>query len=196
MKKILCWMLALVLTAGLAFAGLAEAAQGADVNAPNALQSASDPVAQLPADAVQPSDVADPGAEETLPPDAATTPAVDRTVDIDGQYTLVCPGSLTPIDVTQQDMDGGLLFSAYNDTMGVDVYKYPQGEDTLDSLYATYKADEGMSEVTLADVGGVKVLVYRMTKPASTPPSRARPAPCTTSCSPIRPRRSTRSWAR
>jgi len=172
MKKIFCWMLALVLAlvlaAGLAFAGLAEAAQSADTTAPDALQGAdaADPNALPGADnpgAQLPEGAADPGSEETLPPDAAATPAGDRTVDIDGQYTLVCPGSLTPIDVTQQDMDGGLLFSAYNDTMGMDVYKYPQGEDTLDSLYQAYKKPEaGMAEVTLADVGGVKVLVYRI----------------------------------
>ncbi len=162
MKKISCWMLAVILVTGLQLTGLAEATQPTDTTMPDASQGAGDPAAQLPADAALPSDAADSGADETLPPDAVAAPAGDRTVDIDGQFTLVCPGILTPIDVTQQDMDGGLLFSAYNDTMGVDIYKYPQGEDTLDSLYATYKADAGMSEVTLADVGGVKVLVYRI----------------------------------
>jgi hypothetical protein len=66
------------------------------------------------------------------------------------------------VDIEQQDMADGLLFSAFSDTMGVDVYKYEQGEDTLDSLYEAFKADESLQEVTLADIGGVKALVYRI----------------------------------
>jgi hypothetical protein len=95
-------------------------------------------------------------------PDPNATPVPDRTVDVDGQFTFVCPGVLTPIEIDQQDKDDGLLFSAYDDTMGVDVYKYDQGDDTLQTLYDSYKADDSMSEVTLADVGNVKVLVYRI----------------------------------
>jgi hypothetical protein len=93
---------------------------------------------------------------------AASTRAADGSVNIDGQYTINCPEALVPIDVDQQDLQDGLLFSAYSDTMGIDIYKYPQGEDTLQSLYDSYKSDGDMTEVTLADVGGVQVLVYRI----------------------------------
>ena len=163
MKKALCLMLvALILLPALP-AALAEAAQTA---APEADQAAlpDEGVADAPQDAAadqtaQPDDGAQPDAAA---PESAPQ-AGDRTVDIDGQFTFTCPGTLTPNDINQQDMDDGLLYSAFSDTMGVDIYKYPEQDgDTLDSIYQTYKTDDSMSEVTLASVNGVKVLVYRI----------------------------------
>jgi hypothetical protein len=148
MKKLLCMALALLMLAGTTLTALAEA-QPTVTPDPGITQDASGGDA---ADDSMPDDTPDPNA----------TPAPDRTVDVDGQFTFVCSGSLVPIDIDQQDKDDGLLYSAYNDTMGVDVYKYPQGGDTLQSLYDSYKADDSMSEVTLADVGKTKVLVYRI----------------------------------
>ena len=154
MKKFLCLALVALMLMGLTWAALAEA-QPADTLDPGA---SLDPGAAL--DSGDSGDEGDALLEDT--PDPNATPAPDRTVDVDGQFTFVCPGALSPIEIDDQDKADGLLYSAYNDTMGVDVYKYEQGEDTLQSLYDSYKADDSMSEVTLADVGNVKVLVYRI----------------------------------
>jgi len=152
MKKLFCLMLAVALLSGPTLPGLAEAQP----------QDAPDPGIARDLEALDPAgDLAeDPLLEDT--PDPNATPAPERVVDVDGQFTFVCPGALSPIPIDQQDIGDGLLYSAYSDTMGVDVYKYPQGDDTLQSLYDAYKADDNMSEVALADVGGVKVLVYRI----------------------------------
>lgn len=159
MKKLVCMLLALLLAAGLTLTALAEAnaatAQPAETANPD---DAAPDDEGLDAGALD--DAAQ--ADQAATPNVASTRAADGTVNIDGQYTLVCPEALVPIDVDQQDLADGLLFSAYSDTMGMDVYKYPQGEDTLESLYESYKADGDMTEVMLPEVGGVKVLVYRI----------------------------------
>ena len=157
MKKLFCALMALMLAAGLA-AGLATGL--AETARPEAALETEIPKAALETEI--------PGAaaaDEGFPPDGAltnATPGPARTVDVDGQFTFSCPGALAPSDIEPQDMADGLLFSAFSDTMGVDVYKYEQGEDTVQSLYEAYKADDSMQEVTLADIGGVKALVYRI----------------------------------
>jgi hypothetical protein len=151
MKKQFCTILALILMAALSLTALAEAAQ--PTASPEPEITAGDSTAD---EAIQP-DASDGG---TFAPTA--TPGPDRAVDVDGQYTFTCPGALIGVDIEQQDMADGLLFSAFSDTMGVDVYKYEQGEDTLDSLYEAFKADDSLQEVALADIGGVKALVYRI----------------------------------
>lgn len=166
MRKLFCAVLALILLAGLACFALAEPVR--PEAAPDAETSGEDPGADdvgFPADTEEPG--ADdegffPDADEGFPPDPGATPGPDRAVDVDGQYTFTCPGALIPVDIEQQDMADGLLFSAFSDTMGVDVYKYEQGEDTVESLYEAYKADDSLQEVTLADISGVKALVYRI----------------------------------
>ena len=162
MKKRFSVILALILMTAFSMAAWAETAPTippvitAGDSTAGAIQSdATDSTAE----ANQP-DASDDTADASFPPDA--TPGPDRTVDVDGQYTFTCPGALTPVDIEQQDMTDGLLFSAFSDTMGVDVYKYEQGEDTLDSLYEAFKADDSLQEVALADIGGVKALVYRI----------------------------------
>jgi hypothetical protein len=164
MKKQFCTILALILMAALSLTALAEAAQ--PTASPEPEITAGDSAAD---GAIQP-DASDSTADEAIQPDASdggtfaptATPGPDRAVDVDGQYTFTCPGALIGVDIEQQDMADGLLFSAFSDTMGVDVYKYEQGEDTLDSLYEAFKADDSLQEVALADIGGVKALVYRI----------------------------------
>lgn len=124
--------------------------------------------AQTDEDEVFTDDDASFNADETLSdavpetPNVAATRAADGTVSFDSQFTIFCPTALVSQTVDQQDLQDGLLFSAYSDTMGMDIYKYPQGEDTLQTLYDSYKADGDMTEVTLASVGDVQVLVYRI----------------------------------
>ena len=107
---------------------------------------------------------ADEAGGDALPetPNVAATRGSDGTVSFDSQFTISCPTALESQQVDQQDLQDGLLFSAYSDTMGIDIYKYPQDEDTLQTLYDSYKADGDMSEVTLANVGDVQMLVYRI----------------------------------
>jgi hypothetical protein len=164
MKKQFCTILALILMAALSLTALAEAAQ--PTASPEPEITAGDSAAD---GAIQP-DASDSTADEAIQPDASdggtfaptATPGPDRAVDVDGQYTFTCPGALIAMNIEQQDMDNGLLFSASSDTMGVDVYKYEQGEDTLQSIYEAFKADDSLQEVTLADIFGVKALVYRI----------------------------------
>ncbi len=166
MKKLFCAVLALILMSAFSLAALAEATEPAasldpGITAGKSADGVIQPDASGPGvdEAGFPTD--DPGVDDgAFPPDA--TPGPDRPVDVDGQYTFTCPGALVPVNIEQQDMADGLLYSAFSDTMGVDVYKYEQGEDTLDSLYEAFKADDSLQEVTLADIGGVKALVYRI----------------------------------
>ena len=163
MKKRFSVILALILMTAFSMAAWAETMQPVATPAITTEDSTAGTiqpdVADSTAEADQP-DAPDDTADATFPPDA--TPGLDRTVDVDGQYTFTCPGGLTLVDIEQQDMTDGLLFSAYSDTMGVDVYKYEQGEDTLDSLYEVFKADTSLKEVMLAGIGDVKALVYRI----------------------------------
>ena len=159
MKKLFCLMMVLALLSGLRLLGLAEAAQPAGALEPGA---ELDPGAELNLEELDPA--GDAGMPPEDAPDPNATPAPDRTVDVDGQFTFVCPGALAPIDIDQQDMTDGLLFSAYSDTMGVDVYKYPQGDDTLRTLYDADEADDSMSEGTLAAGQG---LTMRAPAPAA-----------------------------
>lgn len=119
---------------------------------------------------VEEGDASLPGVEEG---DAGAGGAADPaslTVDIDGLFTLTRADGLEVLQLDdlevlppdEQDQGSRLLFSAYNDTLGFDIYRYDAGEDTLESLLEAYKADNQMTEVLLADVGGVKVLVYRV----------------------------------
>ncbi len=156
MKKTLCFMLALMLTLGLTTAALASA----QTSAPQAAETLSPDEAAEDASFSEGEDGAADQGQTT--PNVASTRTADGAVTIDGQYTIFCPAALEEMDVDQQDLADGLLFSAYSDTMGMDIYKYPQEEDTLQTLYDSYKADGDMTEVTLADVGGVQVLVYRI----------------------------------
>lgn len=163
MKKLICAALSAMLLMAFSLAATAGAAQPAvspdpAIGADGAIQSEeTDPGAD---GAALPTEDAQAGMDEAFPPDA--TPGPDRDVDVDGQYTFACPGALIAMNIEQQDMDNGLLFSASSDTMGVDVYKYEQGEDTLQSIYEAFKADDSLQEVTLADIYGVKALVYRI----------------------------------
>ena len=162
MKKLICAALSLILLMAFSLAATAEATQpevspDPAMGADGAIQSdETDPGA----DAAIPTEDAQAGMDEAFPPDA--TPGPDRDVDVDGQYTFTCPGALIAMNIEQQDMHNGLLHSASDDTMGVDVYKFEQGEDTLQSIYEAFKADDSLQEVTLADIYGVKALVYRI----------------------------------
>lgn len=158
MRKFLSLLLALLMTACLMTAALAEAAPaatpGPEVADPEGTETGDDALSD----------------EESFGEDApesevqytAAARAADGTVTIDNLYAFSCPSALESIEIDPADVADGLIFSAYSDTMGVDIYKYPSGDDTLDSLYEVYKQDDQMNEVTLADVAGVGVLVYRI----------------------------------
>lgn len=158
MRKSLLLLLALLLAACLATAALAEA-----IPAPTPGPEVSDPEDED----IEEDDLSDAESFGDDDPEfdltyTAATRAADGTVNLDNLYTFACPPSLEIIEIDSADVADGLIFSAYGETMGVDVYKYPSGEDTLESLYEVYKQDEQMNEVTLGDVAGVKVLVYRI----------------------------------
>jgi len=155
MKKGLCILLALLMTAGLTLTAAAEEPAAA----PQAEETLSPDEAAEDESFGEGEDLTP---SQTMTPNVASTRAADGTVTIDGQYTIFCPPAMESIDVDQQDLADGLLFSAYSDTMGMDVYKYPREGDSLQSLYDSYKADGDMTEVTLGEVGGVQVLVYRI----------------------------------
>lgn len=159
MKKLFCAALALILVAAPASIALAGSAQPAAT--PGPAVSGEDAGADGGELSTGAPDADDEGLS-TGAPDPGATPGPDRAVDVDGQYSFVCPGALSPVNLAPQDMADGLLFSAFSDTMGVDVYKYEQGEDTVESLYEACKTDDSLQEVTLADIGGVKALVYRI----------------------------------
>ena len=158
MRKFLSLLLALLMTACLTTAALAEAAPtatpGPEVADPESAETGDDALSD----------------EESFGEDAleselqytAAARAADGTVTLDNLYTFHCPQALESIEIDPADVADGLIFSAYSDTMGVDIYKYPSGEDTLDSLYEVYKQDSQMNEVALGDVAGVRVLVYRI----------------------------------
>lgn len=158
MRKFFSLLLALLMAACLTVAALAEAAPaaapGPEVSDPEGSEIEGDD----PSDAESFGDDA-PEADVQY---TAATRAADGTVSLDNLYAFTCPPNLESIEIDPADVADGLIFSAYGDTMGLDVYKYPSGEDTLESLYEVYKQDEQMNEVTMGDVAGVKVLVYRI----------------------------------
>ncbi len=158
MRKFLSLLLTLLMMACLTAVALAEAAPAATPG-----PEVSDPEGEeTQDDALSDEESFGEDAPETEILYTAAARAADGTVTIDNLYVFTCPQALESIEIDPADVADGLIFSAYSETMGMDIYKYPSGDDTLDSLYEVYKQDDQMNEVTLGDVAGVKVLVYRI----------------------------------
>ena len=165
MRKFLSLLLTLLMTACLTTAALAEAAPtatpGPEVADPESTETGDDALSDEESSLSDEESFGEDALESELQYTAAAR-AADGTVTLDNLYTFHCPQALESIEIDPADVADGLIFSAYSDTMGVDIYKYPSGEDTLDSLYEVYKQDSQMNEVALGDVAGVRVLVYRI----------------------------------